>query len=160
MKYIFLTSVLFFSLGLKAQMPYKTAIGVRLGSPEGLSIKAAIKQNAAIEGIIGLHPYGMSVTGLYEKYQASGINKVQLYYGAGAHVGWNTYRNYYYRKDRAYFGYGRESYLGIDGIIGLEYKFDNAPFAISFDLKPALNFYQYGGADLFLDPGLGLKAAF
>lgn len=132
MKSTFLTLLIILSSTLNAQMPYKTAIGIRFGGTEGLSFKTTIKQNAAIEGILGLHPYGMSLTGLYEKYQASGINKVQLYYGAGAHIGWNTYKNYYYRKDRTYFVYGNESYLGIDGIIGLEYKFNKAPVAISF----------------------------
>lgn len=160
MKRVFISLCLFFCFSLKVQMPYKTAVGIRLGSPEGLSFKVGLKQNTALEGIIGLHPYGMSVTSLYEKYQASGIKKVQLFYGAGAHIGWNTYRNYYYRKDRAYFAYGNESFIGVDGVIGLEYKFDQVPFAISFDLKPALNFYQYSGAGLYLDPGLGLKAAF
>lgn len=145
---------------LSAQVPYKTAIGLRFGGTEGLTIKAAIKNNTAIEAIIGLYPYGMSLTGLYEKYQSSGINKVQLYYGAGAHIGRNTYNNYYYKKDRYYFAYRQENTFGIDAIIGLEYKFSKAPIAISIDLKPGINFYNYGGPALLIDPGLGLKAAF
>ncbi len=160
MKLSFLTIGLLFCSIASAQVPYKTAVGLRFGGTEGLTIKAALKNNAAIEGIIGLHPYGYSVTGLYEKYQNSGINKVQLYYGAGAHIGRNTYNNYYYKKDRQYFVYRQENAFGIDAIIGLEYKFNNAPIAISIDFKPAINFYQYGGSALFVDPGLGLKAAF
>jgi hypothetical protein len=160
MKLALTSIVLLVSLNVSAQIPYKTAVGLRFGGTEGLTIKAAVDQNTAIEGIIGLHPYGMSITGLYEKYQTSGLNKVQLYYGLGAHIGRNTYNNYYYRKDRNYFAYRQENHFGFDAIIGLEYRFDKTPIAISIDFKPGLNFYQFGGAALLIDPGFGIKAAF
>ncbi len=157
---VLIISIFTFSHVIEAQIPYKAAIGVRVGGTQGLTIKLPVGNSAAFEGIIGMYPFGMSITGLYEKHNSTNTSGLQWYYGGGVHAGWNTYNNYYYRKDRKYFYNGRDNYFGIDGIIGLEYKVSNAPIAFSLDLKPEINFYNSGYSALYLDPGLGIKFAF
>jgi hypothetical protein len=144
----------------EANPGYKTAIGLRAGLTSGLTVKQFIGGNKAIEGIIGLWPYSASITGLYEVYGGSGAAGLNWYYGGGAHVAWYTgrlyYSPYYDRYYRTYYDHG----LGLDLIIGLEYKIPSIPFAISLDLKPFVEFHRNGYVYTALDPGLGLKVAF
>ncbi len=156
-----MAAVAILSLDTQAQnLGYKTAIGWRFGGTQGLSIKAALKNQAAFEGIIALWPYSMGVTGLYEVHKSTGTSHLNWYYGGGAHINWTTYRNYYYRAERKYFVREPRTTFGLDGIVGLEYKIPQTPIALSLDLKPTFNFHNDGTAYAYLDPGLGLKFGF
>ena len=155
------------SAGVKAQLAvnkdnYNTAIGIRAGATSGLTIKHFTgNRGSAFEGIIGLWPDAMSLTCLYEKHANAGAEGLNWYYGGGGHVffesGKHYYRDYYY-----YRGYYNDhaAGMGLDGIIGLEYKIKPIPFAISLDLKPFFEVGSYGWTYFSLDPGLGFKLAF
>ncbi len=141
---------------------YRTAIGVRAGGTSGLTIKHFFANYSAIEGIIGFHPNAFSLTALYEKHQGFSTPGLHWYYGGGGHVAFESGRFYSYnegRKWRRYYGDG-EVALGVDGVLGLEYKIPPIPFAISFDVKPFLEVNTGGGTYVGLDPGLGIKVAF
>ena len=69
-----------------------------------------------------------------------------------------TFQNHW--GDRYYHYHQGGIGLGIDGVIGLEYKIPTIPIAISIDVKPFLEVNTSGGAWLSLDPGLGIKIAF
>lgn len=162
LKIALLTAIIYCAIPvLGAQnLGYKTAIGWRFGVTQGLTIKTALRNDAAFEGIIALWPYSMGVTGLYEVHKSTGTRDLNWYYGAGAHINWTTHRNYYFRHERRYFVYEPRTAFGLDGIIGLELHIPRSPIAISLDIKPTFNFYNDGGAYAFLDPGLGLKFGF
>ncbi len=158
---------LFANTGAFAQEPaantfyYKTAYGLRGGGTSGLTIKHFINSSTALEGIVGIWPYTISLTGLYETYANAGAEGLSWYYGGGGHITFEsgTYheRDYYYRRDH----YRAEGLgLGIDGVLGLEYKIRQIPFAISFDIKPMIEVNVNGGNFFALDPGLGVKFAF
>lgn len=141
---------------------YRTAIGLRAGGTSGLTIKHFFgENNAAVEGIIGVWPNALSLTALYEKHVSTGAEGLNWYYGGGGHVVFESGR--YYNRDYYYY---RNSYrnggvgLGVDGIIGIEYKINPIPFAISLDLKPLIEVNTEGGTFFAVDPGLGLKLTF
>lgn len=138
---------------------YKTAIGLRAGETSGLTIKHFIGGSSALEGIIGLWSHGLSLTLLYEKHQGVGGKGLNLYYGAGGHVAFETgYYSWYYHKNKRYYDHRHGHVgLGIDGVLGLEYKFPPVPIAISLDIKPFLEISSGGGIWTSLDPGLGIK---
>jgi hypothetical protein len=152
------------SIGMAGFGQYSTAIGLRAGETSGLTVKEFISGPAALEGILGVWHRGFSATLLYERYAPVLIGEgFSWYYGAGGHVAFETYRRGYgwydYGQRRFYYrddGVG----LGIDGVIGLEYKIPSAPVAFSLDMKPFLEFNTNGGAWVSLDPGLGVKVAF
>ncbi|TND08322.1 MAG: hypothetical protein FD123_2353 [Bacteroidetes bacterium] len=144
---------------------YKTAVGIRAGGTSGLTFKRFTGSGNAFEVIAGAWSYGFSVTGLYERHANAGAPGLNWYYGGGAHVaaetGWVYYRNYYYDRRYDYFyRAGNDFGIGVDGIIGLEYKIKPIPFAVSLDLKPFVEVNTAGGAYLGFDPGLGIKVAF
>lgn len=132
---------------------YKNAIGGRFGSANGISFKTGLSKGAMLE-LIGnfrsnnTYDY-FNLTGLYEVYKpinnAQGLN---FYYGGGATIGSAKFK-----------GGDGEAYLSANGVLGLDYKFNDVPFNISLDWIPALRLTQgtgfYGG-----DVGLGVRFTF
>ena len=150
---ITLTLTFFISSAGYAQY-YKTGLGVKLGASNGISLKHFVNQSNAIEGILASRWRGFHITGLYEvhrpAFNTAGFN---WYFGGGAHLGvWNGYDRHpwFDEDDRSY------AVVGVDGVLGLEYKFNNAPFTLSLDWKPAINLTGYYGAWLS-EGGLAIR---
>jgi len=140
-KLIFVLLIALF-LGLKSNaQDYNTGIGLRGGWASGLTIKHFMHGNKAVEGIFDSRWHGFSVTGLYEvHHQAFDVNRLNFYYGIGAHIGFWDGRYYWdYHNDKNY------TVIGIDGILGLEYNFEEIPFNIGIDWKPAFNLTDSSG---------------
>ena len=142
-----------------AQANYKTGVGIRGGGYEnGLTIKHFTNSSTAIEGIFSFRPGVFLVTGLYEKHAvAFSEPSVNWFYGAGAHIGGvdNERRYNYYGRDR---GYDSRLLLGADGILGLEWKIPEIPFALSVDLHPRIELAN--GPYFDLEPAASLRFTF
>ncbi len=124
---------------------YDWAIGTRIGGTmSGVSVKHFISPLDAVEAIIAI-PYknGFNLTGLYQRHISVIQEGFQFYYGAGAHIG----------------ALNDKFLLGIDGVIGLEYKVPTIPLALSIDYKPMLDVVSDTKFRLD-DFGLGIKVAF
>lgn len=110
---------------------YKTAIGVKF-YPTGVTFKHFISDKNALEGIGYFFNYGLRITGLYEIHgninNAAGL---KWYVGPGAHIG------FYNNK------YGGGAALGIDGVLGLDYKINSAPINLSIDFQPSIEFGSF-----------------
>lgn len=147
---------------------YTTAIGLRGGFTSGITFKHFIKSNAALEFIIGSRWRGFSISGLYElhKGNAFGISELTWEYGIGARVGFYNGRYYYNYspgnckdpnnpKCNGYWENRTLTAIGIIGIGGLEYKFNEIPITISLDLMPYFYFNHWGGN--FIDGSLAVR---
>src|ERR1051326_3388671 len=143
---------------------YNTAIGLRVGETSGATIKPFFVGNNALEGVIGVWPYAFGLTGLYERHEkAFNTDGMRWYYGGGGHATFGTGNIYYvyYNGERRYYKYESGSLgLGIDGILGLEYKIKAIPFVVGIDVKPFLEINNSGALYIALDPGIGIKIAF
>ncbi|MFI5203869.1 MAG: hypothetical protein ACHQF2_05180 [Flavobacteriales bacterium] len=148
---------------LEAQ-PYPNAVGVRFGESSGLTLKT-FAGSGAFDFIISVWPNDLAVFALYERYHPLGDNGLNLYYGGGVHVAFNTIRNDEYRYRHEYYekwwyhqrnGFG----FGLDAIVGLEYKLENAPVAFSIELKPYMEINRIGNVFVSPDPGVGVKFTF
>lgn len=101
---------------------YKTAIGIKLWSGGGVSVKTFIKDNNALEFIGYFDRYGTRITGLYEIHgNLSSDGALKWYVGPGAHVGL----------------YKGVTAVGIDGVVGVDYKFTNMPLNLALDWQPS-----------------------
>lgn len=124
---------------------YSWGVGVRAGGEMGgFSVKHKFDPASAVEAILAM-PWddGFVVTGLYERHVPVIGDGFNLYYGGGGHIG----------------GWDGGLAVGIDGIVGLEYKIANAPIAFSLDYKPIFNI----GEDTrfyMADFALGVKFTF
>jgi hypothetical protein len=107
---------------------YRLGLGIRLSNStptlnNSFSGKYFITDRSAVEGLVSFGSR-FGVGALLEIHQpfasASGL---RWFYGAGAYVGWQD----------------SETYLGPTGVLGLDYKFTNAPINLSLDWKPELD---------------------
>jgi hypothetical protein len=117
---------------------YKTAVGLKF-YPGAFTIKHFIEKNKAVEGLGYFWYYGLRFTALYEIHNdVSGVEGLKWYIGPGAHIGvWNTtWKNRYPSRVSS-------AAIGVDGVIGLDYKFSEAPINISLDWQPSFNVVGY-----------------
>lgn len=113
---------------------YRTALGFKF-SPGAVTIKHFVKDDAAIEGLAYFWRDGFRATGLYEWHgDIKGARGLKWYVGGGAHIDfWDSdYRNRFRPEGRAA--------AGIDGVLGLDYKFNGAPINLSLDWQPSFTF--------------------
>jgi len=131
---------------------YQTALGVKFW-PGAISIKHFTSGNTALEGLANFWDRGFRFTGLYEIHgDINDVEGLKWYVGPGAHIGWYNGTNYHDH----YYGSGALS-IGVDGVLGLDYKFNGAPIAISLDVQPYLEFnHVYIG----VWGGLGVRYTF
>ena len=109
---------------------YTTALGVKF-YPGAISLKHFVSDDNALEGIAYFWNRGSRITGLYEIHRdLDNAGGLKWYIGPGAHVGF--YSNKYYA--------GGGTYIGVDGVIGLDYKIKNAPINLSLDWQPSFEF--------------------
>ena len=127
---------------------YITALGVKIWDGGGISLKHFVSGNNALEGIGYFWNQGARITGLYEIHgPISGATGLKWYIGPGVHVG------FYNTK------YGDGSFAGVDGVLGLDYKFYGAPINMSLDWQPS---FEFGSDRGFYGNwgGLGIRYTF
>lgn len=113
---------------------YKTGVGLRGGLSQGLTLKHFVDRKTAFEGILATRWSGFDITGLYEIHnRAFDVEHLNWYYGFGAHIGT-------YNASSVPWG-SSGAVIGIDGILGIEYSFTEAPINIGIDWKPAFNIF-------------------
>lgn len=125
----------FFTLSLTSYgQEYNHALGLRGGFNSGLTYRNYASDSKAYEFILSARWGGLSITGLIEYFQPLGSEPgLRWFYGFGAHVG-------SYRSGKPNVPPANENLLlGIDGIIGIDYKFQGLPINISLDAKPEFN---------------------
>ena len=125
---------------------YKLAVGIRFSTAaptlnNSLSIKYFIDQSNAVEGLLSFGSR-FGIGGLYEKHQLiGGTPAFTFFYGGGAYLGFES----------------GQTWFGPTGVIGLDYKFPNAPVNLSLDWKPELDFIPNNN---FVPDAFGLTARF
>jgi hypothetical protein len=139
MKKTFLILIILSALFYNANAQYSTSAGLRFGSFSGITVKHFIGGENAVEGLLTwYYNDGFVVTGLYEFQKPfPDIANLYWYIGGGLHAGFGRFDNDKHSPE--YFVFGG------DAIIGLEYCFQQVPFNLGFDWKPAVNFAGHYG---------------
>ena len=130
--FLFLAAVIFFAATADAQnkgSEYTTSLGIKFLDGAGITLKHFINEKDALEGIGFFWNQGTRITGLYEiHYDINGAPGLKWYVGPGAHIG------FYNSK------FGGSTWIGVDGVLGLDYKIRNAPLNLSLDWQPSFEF--------------------
>jgi len=132
---------------------YKTAVGVKI-YPGAITVKHFIKNDVALEGLASFWNYGFRITGLYEYHgDIRDLDGLKWYIGPGAHLGFynNDWKNRYTDRDTGID-------LGVDGVLGLDYKIKGAPINLSLDWQPSFTIISH--TDFRSWGGLGVRFAF
>ena len=115
--------VLLIATSAKAQ-DYKGAIGVRFSSKAALvsnsvSLKYFFNEKTAVEGLITFSdPFALGILAEQHKPFVGGL---KYFYGGGVYAGFSGDRR-----------------VGLQGVIGLDYKVPTIPINFSIDWKPEL----------------------
>ena len=131
---------------------YRTALGVKVWDGAGISLKHFTSGNNAVEAIGYFYNRGFRLTGLYEIHgDIAGAQGLKWYIGPGAHIGFYNGN----RRDDD----DNDVAIGIDGVLGLDYKFRGAPINMSLDWQPA---FEFGDGRGFSGSwgGLGIRYTF
>src|SRR5690606_34262739 len=136
----------------KAQ-DYSNAIGVRVGSYNGVNFKTILNSNKALDLNLSVrsndHIKRFLLTGLYEVHNPiNGAPGLLWYYGGGASLG-------SYKVE----GFDGDLFLSADGVLGLDYKIEGAPLNLAIDWRPRLELTpntDFGTGDV----GLAIRLTF
>ena len=137
MKKLLFTSCLLiaaFAAGAQSSKPILQSLGVKV-YPGAITYKQYKTESVAKELLAYFNEDGFRLTGLYEKHMPiPNAEGLQWYVGGGGHFGlWNNSWRLRNPPSTAVFA------IGVDGVLGLDYKIPNAPLAVSFDWQPSFN---------------------
>ena len=131
--------------------PYKKAIGFKL-NPGAISYRSFYTRNKAVEGIGFISLDGFQLTILNEKFTPfANAENLTWYMGYGGHFNLWSER---YKLNNPSKSAGVA--VGIDGMLGLDYKLKNTPINLSVDIQPAFNFVGASYFDLGWG-GIGIR---
>ena len=145
---------------------YNKGLGIRLGGhSSGFTFRGFTNENTALEGILSFGHKSFFITGLYEKFKPiENAEGLTWFYGGGVHIGFfktgGTYYVYKNKGNHVYVVRDGESKLvpGVDFIIGMDYKFNNAPLNLGLDMKPFMDFID--GVEIYFDAALSFRFVF
>lgn len=137
---------------------YKSAVGLRLGYPLSLSGKFFLNEKNAIEVMAGRrgYSYGSYFTfgGLYQIHSPiTSLEGLKWYAGGGAGVYMWSWKNSFVTNEST-------TALSLMGVLGLDYKFKDAPISISADWMPTLFVTGFGSGFAGGYGGLGVRYVF
>jgi hypothetical protein len=131
--------------------PYKIPIGFKL-NPGAISYRSFYTRNKAVEGIGFISLDGFQLTILNEKFTPfANAENLTWYMGYGGHFNLWSER---YKLNNPSKSAGVA--VGIDGMLGLDYKLKNTPINLSVDIQPAFNFVGASYFDLGWG-GIGIR---
>jgi hypothetical protein len=134
---IFFVSIVSISIS----QSYTTALGVRFGTINGLTVKQSLGGSSVIEGVVTsrLNWRGLDIMGLYEIHSnLMEIEGLYWYYGGGAHLSfWNGKYVDWNNSNSAF------TVIGVDGVLGIEYTLQEHPINFSVDWIPRYNLIGY-----------------
>jgi hypothetical protein len=143
MKKVFLAFAIVLSTATLSQeitsSQYETALGAKISSGVALSYKKFVNPTNAVEAQTMFFNQGIRLIGMYQFhfYNIEGLNGLGWYIGPGAHVG--------FWKPRYKQEYGSWVDIGIDGVVGLDYKIPSLPINISLDWQPSFGLVGRAG---------------
>ncbi len=123
-------AIMAFTAQKAAAQDYQHALGVRLGSRNGVNFKTFLNPDRALDFNLNFRNYesrkDVNLQVLYEIHlPVQNAPGLKWYYGAGGSLG-----------SRKYNGMDGDLFLSADGVIGLDYKVSQAPINLALDWRP------------------------
>ena len=128
-------------------LTYKTAAGIKIWNGGALDLKTFLDDKNALEFIGFVYNHGTRLSALYEIHgDLNTETNLKWYIGPGAHVG-------FYNSKYA----GDNTYVGIDGVICMDYQFKDLPLNLSLDWQPS---FEFGSGEGFIGNYGGLAVRY
>ena len=135
--------MLFMFVAVSQAQEYKTAVGGKLGYGLIASYKTFLNEKSAVDIFGGIRWGGLAAGAYYLNHTPiPSVDRLSWYWGfGGSFTTWNY----------GYAGYNSYYELGISGVLGLDYAFDEIPLNVSLDWAPTIvvaDSYDYPGITL------------
>ena len=169
MRSIIISTVLLLLMasGIRGQ-ENRNAISARLGLSSGFAYQLMVDDFRGYKGLMSFREGGIQITALIESYRPLYLkftDKMYYYTGMGAHIGYTRFpkKHGFYINPFYYYGNGGHfaPVIGMDAIIGMEFRLDRIPLTFSLDVKP---FFELFGQSIFrlslFDIGFSVKVHF
>ncbi|MBK8347253.1 MAG: hypothetical protein IPL08_06370 [Saprospiraceae bacterium] len=142
-KMLIFFAVMMFSTSLIQAQDYKSAIGAKLGYGLIASYKTFLNEKAALDIFGGIRWGGLAAGAYYLNHTPiKSVDRLTWYWGfGGSFTTW----------DYGIAGLDNYYEIGVSGVLGLDYSFDNIPLNLSVDWAPTIvvaDSYDYAGASL------------
>jgi hypothetical protein len=165
MKRILFLAVFFLTItGVSAQ-GFKQAAGIRAGwiNP-GIEYRYYTSEMHSLRALLSVRDRGVQLHALSEFYQYDLFPfsyQLVFFYGAGVHFGFQSWDETKFQGSTRFDETRRSLLAGIDGVVGVEYLFYEAPVKVGLEVKPFVDvFGRYGFDVRLLDFALTVKYLF
>lgn len=138
-KFLLLLIVLCCTTIIRSQSSYNRAIGLKAPGGYSITYKQFLTDNNNAEAQLTLWKKGYRVSALYEFnfYSFKNVDGLSWFVGPGVHLG--------FWKDTYGKDYNSRADFGVDGIIGLDYKFKDIPINVSVDWQASITLVGSAG---------------
>ena len=133
---------------------FTQSLGIRAGwvSP-GLEYRYYNNDEHSYRGLITVRNRGIQVHAMteYHRYDLFPFSyQLVFFYGAGIHVGFESWDEAVVEENRSFSRVQSSFLAGLNGVVGLEYLFYEAPVKIGFEVKPFFDVFGRYGFDVVL----------
>lgn len=148
MKQIYTLIILFLAVGTAFSEEPVKAVGIRGGLSSGFEYRVFSGDLTSYKVLLSFRKQGLQLTGMKEFHVADafdiGEEELSFVYGFGAHVGFESWHNYYYYDTVPQTSYRErhsEPIAGLDGLAAIEYAVHEIPFVFGAEVKPYFNLF-------------------
>jgi hypothetical protein len=166
MKRVLVIAIFFIIINNIFAQGYTQSLGIRTSwiSP-GIEYRYYTSDSHSLRGILTVRNRGLQLNALTEFYQYDLFPfsyQLVFFYGAGLHAGYESWDGDVTFENNVRRSVTHSALLaGIDGIIGLEYLFYEAPVKVGLEVKPFLDILGRHGLNIVLpDFALTIKYLF
>jgi hypothetical protein len=165
MKRILFLAVFFLTIAGVSAQGFKQAAGIRAGwiNP-GIEYRYYTSEMHSLRALLSIRDRGVQIHALTEFYQYDLFPfsyQLVFFYGAGIHAGFESWDETVIEPTRIYTGTKSSFVTGLDGVVGVEYLFYEAPVKVGLEAKPFVDVFGRHGFDVrLLDFALTVKYLF
>jgi hypothetical protein len=165
MKRILFLAVFFLTVTGAGAQGFKQAAGIRAGwiNP-GIEYRYYTSETHSLRALLSARDRGVQLHALTEFYQYDLFPfsyQLVFFYGAGVHFGFESWDETSFQGSTRFDETRRSLLAGIDGVVGVEYLFYEAPVKVGLEAKPFVDVFGRHGFDVRLfDFALTVKYLF
>ncbi|RIH64997.1 hypothetical protein D1164_10420 [Mariniphaga sediminis] len=146
--------VFFFVAGSVFAQGYKQSAGIRASwASPGLEYRYYTGEQHSFRGLLAIRNRGLQLHALSEFYQYDLFSfsyQLVFFYGAGVHAGFESWDEISEVNEQRRAETRSAFLAGVDGVVGVEYLFYEAPVKLGIEVKPYLDFFGKNGFDVYL----------
>lgn len=143
---------------------FKNAVGIRGGYTSGFEYRIYTDDANSYKFLLGTRNDGVQLYAFKEFHQYDLFDftdRLVLYYGAGAHVGYEQWQKHYIQENTSWYEDRTALIAGVDGLVGVEYLFYDVPISVGVEAKPYFDLFGRKVFDLDLfDVGFTVRYLF